>query len=731
MFRNNQKAQINKTYIPDEEESQAREHVYKRYSEMKQGREKYDKHWDDWRLQWEGWKPERNKLDWRSNIVAQLSTSIVETLMAEIQQYDIEPPIKARGYEDQIKAEIMKEAVKFSKQQGDFKIEEEDIKKEAFILGQAFGEELYWNDKREVRFVKTKVEKGKKIVYEDKQTVFTYDGMYLEHVPCDDMFFDESAKSINRGRGQANDAIRRYVMFYDAAKDFLSDPRFNNRDNLQYVRPGGDVGSFTEYYQYYQPTGRIDADDEVEVLFYWAKRPDTLVVVANDVVVHMGPNIYNHKMLPFVQAWDIRRTGSLYHKGEMELLESIQEELTKNKRMRLDRLHLTIDPMYLVSRRDNISETETLARPHGVIEADDPNSVKELRTSDTPQSAYKEEEYLLREAQRATGVDDGAQAVQRQSITATEFAGLRESTLKKVALKLWHIHNGFHVSHTRLRVANILQYWTQEKMKLVLGEGRSDYYQQLIQQQIEKGMIVKKGGDMFFQSYPTIRTSGRQIIRKGGQVSIKEAKGEHYFTVEPRDIIPYYHGYDIVYDGTPEIPLTKTLRQTKAAELSDRVLPVALSGVGGYDAGKIMDWLVRENGVDPDTFKQVQQDQQGADQLAQAQAENAQMFKGTKLSPTPYAVPQHTQIHTAFMKSQQFQQLDFNNPRDKQIIDAFTEHVQGELLAQENRQGEGQAPEVKGVSGQASQSQEQISQPGSKAGSSPVGGFIRRMLGRG
>ena len=99
-FKNNMEAEVNNSYSPEGEEAEFREHGYNRFHQMKQGRERYDVYWDDYEKQWEGYRPEKGKHDWKSNVVAQLSTSIIETLMAEIQQYDIEPPIKGRGYED-------------------------------------------------------------------------------------------------------------------------------------------------------------------------------------------------------------------------------------------------------------------------------------------------------------------------------------------------------------------------------------------------------------------------------------------------------------------------------------------------------------------------------------------------------------------------------------------------------------------------------------------------------
>lgn len=722
-FNPNPAADINSTYSPSEGEAKVREHVYKRYHEMKQGREPHEKGWERYEKQWEGLRESNG--EWNSDIVAQLSTSIVETLMAEVQQYDVETPIKAGGYEDVPKVEVMKRMIEHTKNIGDFRMEEEDIKKDAFIYGSGFGEELYWVDKREVRFAKQKINSnGEKEVFMDTRTTNHFKGAYFEHVPIWDLWFDEAAKTINRGRRQANDSIRRYIMPYEGAINFIETLPGAIRENLKYVRPGGD----TNYYQYYQPVGRIDKDTEIELLFYTAKRPDALWIVANDVVVAEGPNIYNHKMLPYAQAFDIKRTNSIYHKGEMELLESIQEELTKIKRARMDRLHLTIDPMYFISRRENINESELMARPHGAIEVDDPNNIRENRVSDTPQSAYKEEESLLNEAQRATGVDDGSQAIQRTSLTATEFAGLRESTLRKVALKLWHIQNGLHIEFTRLRVSNILQFYTKPEYEKVLGDKQDEMYQEMVSQYRAVGDIEEREDGEYLVKYPQIRTENQKISFSKGKLNISDQKGDHFFTVKPEYMIPFHNSYDIVYTGSPEIPLTKTLRITKLTEYFDRMIPLILSGLSDYDPMKMMDWYTEETqGIDPDRFKvQQQETAPGSDTLQLAMAENGELMRGKALPPTAMAIPQHTQIHTAFMKSKNFQQLDPNDPQQKAIIDAFTSHVVGEQLAQEHRGGNGESNPEQVVPPTPPGNQDGMTPPGSTAGSSPIAGIMRR-----
>src|SRR5688572_23042117 len=106
----------------------------------------------------------------------------------------------------------------------------------------------------------------------------------------------------------------------------------------------------------------MDHSKYVEVLWYWfEKHVDWICVVANDVLVFMGPNPYKHKKIPFARALDVKRTHKFYGKGEGALLESIQDELNILRRMVIDRNHLDIDKMFIGSNKLNLSEEDLIA----------------------------------------------------------------------------------------------------------------------------------------------------------------------------------------------------------------------------------------------------------------------------------------------------------------------------------------------------------------------------------
>ena len=418
------------------------------------------------------------------------------------------------------------------------------------------------------------------------------------------------------------------------------------------VRPGGDLN----YYQFYTPPQGIDRDNQVEVCFYWGRRPDKLIIVANDVVIRDGPNPYNHKQLPFAEGSDVPRLNQFYAKGEPELLESIQDELTTMRRMRVDRQHMDIWKMFLVSNRESLDEDEAIIAPSRFLYVDDPsNSIKALDYRDVSPTSYREEELLKQDGRQVTGVESPQSAG-----TATEAAIFKESTMKSLRMKIWLISRELLTNIIRLRVPNIVQFYSVPKAERLIGGRKLAEYRQIRTQDI------------------ALETT------KTGELVEKQQKGTYFFTVDPTLIVPQYGGYDYKLSAEPSFPISKPLMQQKVNELMQHPVVQGAIAQGYYDVGKVADEMMELNDFDPEKFKNAQaQEEIGVDEetlLELANRENEIMTKGTKVEPTANATRSHTAVHLAYMSSQTFMQ----SPRN--VLDSFVYHITGEGKAQEMRE---------------------------------------------
>ena len=704
---------IRKVYNPKGEEKDILEHVYNRYWRMRDARNgsqggfyNIEGDWDKWEKQWNSYRPPKDQDDWKSNIYIPLTTSIIEAQLSEVVEQSLMPWVVERGSKDQGKAAVVNAMLNFSWYNAKSNIALFDILKDALILGTGIGQEYYWRQERDIR-----EEKGNKIV---KIRVTEFDDCYLEPVRIWDFFIDEAARSFTGPYG-AQDCIRRYIMDYDDFRTFFQG-KWDPNGNAELVKPGGD----TNYYEFYIPPDRIEHSRQVEVLWYWNKPDDILSIVANDINVFFKPNPYKHKQLPFVRAIDVKRPHQFYGKGECELLESLQDEINVLRRMTIDRNHLDIDKPVFVNDTLTIEDEDTIARPHGVMPVGDVNGIKFAEYGDIPASVFQQLNMLNDDKVRITGMDERQQSV-AGSGTATEASILKEATLKRLNMKMWHIKNDTLIDIGRLRVENMMQFYSQPRLEKILNDKQ-------MQDAQDMGRLVKQNGQSYQANYRNIRLSNQQfnLDNATGEVQILPSKGNSFFEALPEYFLPEHGGYDLQYKGTESIPLSKPLGQQKADEMYDRLIKNP-----AIDPAKLAEYELKSRDLDFEDFvkqggpPQPGQDQgqgqqgqgqppqqgqqpQGPQGLLQgaglqkivdlAGTENAEMMKGNPIKPTPFAPVVHTQVHIKFMESD-----NFKKQANQKVLQNFTNHVTGEIAAQKQREQGGQGqPMPQGAVGQPS-----------------------------
>lgn len=659
-FRKNDKAGLNSIYTPEAKVQEDREHVYRRYAEMKNGRYINGKNvedlWDKWERQYESWRPPRNGDDWQSTIVPPFTTTVVERALAEIIDQTIQPMIIARGPEDTVRARVMNYVKDFTWEIGDGDLNLYSSIKQALILGKTVWQEDYWQDKRQVRVLK-KFDMEKNTEEYEEKTIYDFDDVYGECIDLRNFFLDPMARTINMGRHKANDAVRRYIMNFDTFQEYFIGSIYDQFGAAKLVKPGGD----TNYYQFYTPPEGIDKDNQVEVLWYWGRRPDKLIIIANDVVIRDGPNPYNHKQLPFAEGSDVPRLNQFWAKGEPELLESIQDELTTLRRMRIDRQHMDLWKMFLVNNSETLDDDEAIIAPSRFLYVSDVNGA--IRTVDYPDinpSAYREEELLKQDGRMVTGIESPQPAG-----TATQAAIFKESTMKSLRLKIWLLSRELVTNIIRLRVPNITQYYSEPKVNKILGEKKSSQYR-------------------------TIRTENVELkMDRAGKLIEEEKRGHFYFEIDPSIITPLYGSFDYKLSGEPSFPVSKPLQQQKAAEFMQHPVIQAAIQSGYYDSGRMADELSDVNDFDPEKFKPVARSSEEEDmQMTEEQLyelanrENELILSGQKVPGTAFATRGHTDIHLAFMGSDRFKDAVRSNP---QVLEDMSLHVLWEEKAQQQR----------------------------------------------
>lgn len=692
---------IRSVYNPSDDQKKVIRMVYDRYRAMKESedRQQAEKDWDKWEKQWEGWREPKGADDWQSNHTVPITLSTVETALSEIVKQNLRPMVLGRGLEDQMQAQVMQYVWDYAWDISDGDMTNYDALKDMLMLGTSIGQEIYRKDKRKVGSINEKGEVTHTEIYD-------YDDVCTEIVKLQDFYVDEFARSFI-GPYAARDCVRRYIMNIDDFHDMYDGSDWDQYGDANLVRPGGD----TSYYEFYEPPHGMDMSKRVEVLHYWNKPRDLFIIVANDVLIRNKPNPYKHKQLPFMRAVDVKRTHRFYGKGEPEILESIQDESNILRRMIIDRNHLDIDKMFAVSSRLGLSDDDLIARPHGMIPMDDPNGIKPIEYGDVPRSVELSLKHLEDDGTISTGINPRAQALPTAG-TATEAAILKESTLRRIEMKIMLFKREYLSRLGKLRLANILQFYPEPKLEKIVGEDATDRFRKYKQDLEQKGMLQSINGQDYAQSYRQIGVQGKKVTFDAkGKMTSQASPGWNFFELRPDYFVPLGRaGYDIRFDAGANIEISKPLTQQKNLDLYDRVINIAYTVPGSYDPVKLGDWIIRDQGKNPDDLKpdQPQQDQETQRlqmQIQLASMENQMMLQGKEVPATAYASVPHTRIHVEFMHSPKFQDPSVTD----KIAQIFTNHVTGELAAQEvrNMQGSG-APAM--VTQQQAQPQQQPQQ---------------------
>jgi hypothetical protein len=235
--------------------------------------------------------------------------------------------------------------------------------------------------------------------------------------------------------------------------------------------------------------------------------------------------------------------------------------------------------------------------------------------------------------------------------------------------------------------------------------------------------LVKKGSDVYQKKYRNIRLQDKSIdFNAKGDMVQKSQQGISFFELKPEYFLPNQGGYDIKFAAGSTLPISESLMQSKATEMYDRLIQLALAGVG-YDPMKLGDLLLKVNHFSPSDFhsqKQAQGQQEDTARIQMsidlASTENNLMMQGKQVPPTPYASAIHTKVHVAFTGSSQFQALSKDDPKVQIMLD----HITGELAAQQQRGGQDpNQPPAEGAPGQGQPAPAQGQMPPNQASQQP------------
>ena len=270
----------------------------------------------------------------------------------------------------------------------------------------------------------------------DTEKIVTYNAPYMEIVPLEDFFFDPSASDLESARF----VIHRYYEDIDIIKEKVEDGIYKaKKEDIEKLSDESFHYSENTFTSAQRVDGVTGGDSKpegmVEILEFWGD--DCVVKVAGDIILDIDYNPFFHGERPFVRFLDYPVANEFYGIGEVEVIESLQEELNTTRSQRLDNVTMVINNMWKVVRNSNIDPNQLISRPNGIVEVEDPNDLTPLTVPDVTEAGYKEEQIIKDDIDRTTGVNDytrGGNPARRE--TATTASLLSESANERFKLKI-------------------------------------------------------------------------------------------------------------------------------------------------------------------------------------------------------------------------------------------------------------------------------------------------------
>lgn len=655
---------LNDNYQPNKTERDVRRKVWQRYNDMKDDpiRKDAEAEWDMADIMYRQWVPVPDDDDWRTNLILPDAFAGIQAQMQETIDRKSRPIARPVEDSDETLAAFYNALLNHNMDRTDFDLQYYYAKNSAAIRGTAFLFEYYRLDKRKVKDPDSVDEDGN-IVYKDKE-IIDFDDTYTEHIDQYSIFVDNRVSHVDK----AMDMVRREIMDVDEFKrvygmkaDFIS-------KNVSKVSAGGDLGQKA----FFQMPDDMDKN-EVEILHYYNRATDEYNVLANNVIIRMGPLPYKHKELPLGVIYQYNIPGRFYGMGIPKIVYSLTEERRSLRMLNLDRQKLQINQMVFIADNVDLDDDELYSRPGGIVKINTGgNSVQQsvvpMQTGDVPASYFRTEEILLEDIRRAHGIDDRIQGNSAGG-TATEAAILKESSQKRINLiaQLSEMDGLRRIG--KLKWSNIQFFYPAPRVEDITEDNEKKQrktYRKISAQGKQFTVVKDEEGNQVLQMNDIAGTSSFQLNKSMARF------------LEGDD--------DITIDVEAHVVLSKPIQQAKITEMfntllaNPNIIPI-------LDLDKASRRYIEVNDEDPKNWLRGG-DIDPAQQRLQAQFENSIMLAGYPLPGTPGATEEHTEVHIDETNSAAYAEAIAANP---QIAEIFRMHI---LTEHENNPATGSAAEA-------------------------------------
>lgn len=255
--------------------------------------------------------------------------------------------------------------------------------------------------------------------------------------------------------------------------------QFRNFPNYKYVKKAPKLFNkeLESRYFYEAWATRMKGAGSIEVVRYYDRFDDRQVVIANGVVLFDGPMLLGKKQkwYPFAKTvYSLFATDFFYGNSLPNKMIGEQDVISSFYNMAADKTYKSMVPALLIgnTNKDDFDLEDPYISLDTKIYVQDINQVREMPTSGINNADVKFMDMISRGLD-LTSVDANQQGVAGRGVTAREIVIANENA-RKVKGVFYMFLTALWIQKMKLRIMNVLTFYTDIEVKKQLNEGAND-----------------------------------------------------------------------------------------------------------------------------------------------------------------------------------------------------------------------------------------------------------------
>lgn len=560
---------------------------------------------DDWTTRWNGYVSAYGPLaETNSNIFLNFTRNLIIGYLAKAAASPIEPKIKAIHRESFINnqklADLLKELNQFSYNNENGSAKFTAVALECTVKGTAI---VYEGYRRTTNIRQTPVswdmEKGK--VKTKKMNHVDFDDCYQELCRLEDVYIANPFEpDIQK---QPYIVWKKVTTYYEAWMNY------GKYANWKYVSPGSfrllaEAPTFygQEMYTELQP-------NQVQMLYYYNRKENRHIIMANNVILYNGPSPFLHGKYPFAK-YIFEPFGNDFFWGAGAPFKFMGEQDTENAfvNMMIDKTYGSLLPYGLSSDLDDLIEDDTLAA-NKIRKVGDINKWKfdTLPGVEAGESAmFQTFMNLIRENSGLGGAGDQF-SPKGGKLNVRQVLLKQQEQVQKLSFSLGFLEDGER-DRMELRTKNIMQFYSIPKIQKITGkngkEVESLFYKQatLNDVKLSDGRTGTKIIKMVDED--SLKENNRKVLED--ELSVLEEMGEMNGTPTEAVAIPISMFDNEMYDMQVQIIKRSSYEKIQMLEQAERQdyakWRLSIAQAAPVDAVELSKWVDESYDIDTERF---------------------------------------------------------------------------------------------------------------------------------